>query len=68
MPLHGHSNEYQLHMGRHMTKSTEWLVRPANIQISMGIHPVAVPFMGSLTPNHVDSEDSDQTIKYHFPK
>ena len=55
-------------MSRFMTKPTEWSVRQAKTQISLGIHPVWSEF--SLCAHwvakdpsflHADSEDSDQT-------
>ena len=53
---------------RLMTKPTNWLVRPAKTQISLGIRPVwsesslsAWRSNGSLATHKAHSEDSDQT-------
>ena len=55
-------------MSHLMTKPTKWHVRPAKIQISLGIFPVysesslsAWRKLGSLVTHWVDNEDSDQT-------
>ena len=51
-----------------MTKPTKWHVRPAKIQLSLGIRPVwsesslsAGRKLGSLATHWVHSTDSDQT-------
>ena len=58
----------QHQMSRLMTKPTKWHVRPAKIQISLGIRPVwsesslsARRKIGSLATHWAHSEDSDQT-------
>ena len=55
-------------LSRLMTKLTEWFVRPAKTQISLGIHLVwsesslsAWRKLGSLSPHWAHSIDSDQT-------
>ena len=55
-------------MSRLVTKPTNWHVRPAKTQISLGIHPVwsessLSPWrkLGSLATHWAHSEDSDQT-------
>ena len=55
-------------MGRSMTKSTKWYVRPAKTQISLGIRPVgsesslsAWRKLGSWATHWAHSEDSGQT-------
>ena len=55
-------------MSRHTTKQTNWHVRPAKTQISLGIRPVwsesslsAWRKLGSLATHWAHSEDSDQT-------
>ena len=55
-------------MSRSMTKRTQWPVRPAKTQISLGIRPVwSEPSLsawrkdGSLATPKAHGEDSDQT-------
>ena len=55
-----------------MTKPTQWHVRPAKTQISLGIRPVwsesslsAWRKLGSLATHWAHSEDSDQTGRMH---
>ena len=55
------------HISRIMTKPTNWYVRPAKTQISLGIRPVwsesslsAGRKLGSLATHWAHSEDSDQ--------
>ena len=57
-----------LHLSQRMIESTQWHVRPAKTQISLGIHPVWSDSLPSaqwvakdLRFLHADSEDSDQT-------
>ena len=61
-------SEHLQHMSRLMTKPTKWHVRPAKIQISLGIRPdwsesslSAWRKLGSSATHWAHNEDSDQT-------
>ena len=60
------------HLSRLMSKPTQWHVRPAKTQISLGIRSVwsesslsAWRKLGSLATHWAHSEDSDQTGRMH---
>ena len=63
---------HKKHLSRLMTKPTQWHVRPAKTQISLGIRPIwsesslsAWRKLGSLATYWAHSEDSDQIGRMH---